>query len=211
MNGVWVAFEGPTGVGKTTVAQCLSEIMGWAADFGMDERNPFLDRFYGAGEPCALDMELWFLEHRHAQILQNVVPMRASNVALITDYHLLRNIVFSKFTLAGHEVGVFQSLFDQAISNCPQPDILVHLDASGQELHRRIRKRRRSYESGLSVPYLEKLACAFREGVNEFCSRRSIEAIRFNMDEIDICKNTKAIEEIKIGLLKALRKFLSRR
>jgi len=60
----YIAIEGPIGVGKTTLAKKLAEVLEYPTLFEPAAENPFLDRYYREGRRHALPTQLFFLLHR---------------------------------------------------------------------------------------------------------------------------------------------------
>ena len=66
-NLYYVAIEGTIGVGKTSLANLLSEKLGAKLVLESFEGNPFLSDFYDDPERHAFQTQLWFLLQRYQQ------------------------------------------------------------------------------------------------------------------------------------------------
>jgi len=99
---MYIAFEGPIGAGKTTLARLLAHELGPNVQtfFEGFERNPFLSDFYKDPSRWALPMQLTFLLERRKQLGQ-IVP-GARN--LVADHTLLKEKVFAPLVLQGDEL-----------------------------------------------------------------------------------------------------------
>ena len=64
----YIAIEGPVGVGKTTLANKLGELLNYPLMLEPVTENPFLDRFYAEGSNQALPTQLFFLLHRAKKV-----------------------------------------------------------------------------------------------------------------------------------------------
>ena len=56
----YLAIEGPIGVGKTTLARKLADLLNYPLMLEPVTDNPFLDRFYAEGASQALPTQLFF-------------------------------------------------------------------------------------------------------------------------------------------------------
>ena len=66
-NLYYVAIEGTIGVGKTSLANLLSEKLSAKLVLETFEDNPFLSDFYEDPERNAFQTQLWFLLQRYQQ------------------------------------------------------------------------------------------------------------------------------------------------
>ena len=66
-NLYYVAIEGTIGVGKTSLANLLSDRLGAKLVLEAFEDNPFLAEFYNDPERHAFQTQLWFLLQRYQQ------------------------------------------------------------------------------------------------------------------------------------------------
>ena len=66
-NLYYVAIEGPIGVGKTSLANLLSERLGARLILEGFDENPFLADFYEEPERYAFQTQLFFLLQRYQQ------------------------------------------------------------------------------------------------------------------------------------------------
>ena len=64
---LYVAVEGPIGVGKTTLVNRLNERLGASLVLEVVEENPFLSSFYEDPDRYAFQTQLFFLMSRFRQ------------------------------------------------------------------------------------------------------------------------------------------------
>jgi deoxyadenosine/deoxycytidine kinase len=108
--GIYVAIEGPIGVGKTTLVQRLSQRLGARLVLEVVEENPFLPRFYEDQARYAFQTQLFFLMSRFKQqqeLLQ--ADLFAPNV--LADYHLLKDRIFARLTLKADELALYDRVY----------------------------------------------------------------------------------------------------
>ena len=98
----YIVVEGPIGVGKTSLARRLATSL--SADLILEEvyENPFLQRYYEAGQSAALPAQMYFLFARARQI----DDLRQSDLfasVRVSDYLFARDRLFAELTLSPDE------------------------------------------------------------------------------------------------------------
>jgi deoxyadenosine/deoxycytidine kinase len=146
----YIAIEGPIGVGKTALAERLATRLDATAV--LEERdNPFLEDFYGGRTGAALQAQLFYLLNRHRQQLS----FRQADLfaqATVCDYLFDKDKIFAYLNLDDNELFIYQRLYDLLVRDIASPDLVIYLQASTDDLLRRLRDRRRDDDSGLPQP-----------------------------------------------------------
>ena len=151
---IYVAVEGPIGVGKTTLVRGLQERLGGQVLLEVVEENPFLSAFYGDPARYAFQTQLFFLMSRFRQ--QKELYQRLEHNVL-ADYHLLKDRIFAELTLGAEELKLYEEVYG-SLSTCVRPpDVLIYLHADFDTLIQRIQKRARPYEHNFDRAYLTRL------------------------------------------------------
>ena len=88
----YIAIEGTIGVGKTSLANLLSERLKAKLVLEEFEGNPFLSDFYEDPERHAFQTQLWFLIQRYKQ-QQELRQVDMFQNLVITDYMLLTKCI----------------------------------------------------------------------------------------------------------------------
>lgn len=153
----YIGFEGPIGVGKTTLATLLAERENCALVLEEVDSNEFLADFYSDHERWRLPMQLWFLTARQRQLATVQRPLPVMTVA---DYTYAKDAVFARALLDDREWRLYQRVRDGMRATAPTPDLIVYLDASNQALLDRISRRGRPYERAIDAAYLSSLRTA---------------------------------------------------
>src|SRR5262245_41971834 len=95
--GVFLAVEGPIGVGKTTLARLLQKT--WQAELVLEQfdENPFLPLFYADRQRYAWQTQLHFLIDRFDQWTE----LRPTATLRVSDYLFDKDHVFAELNLDG--------------------------------------------------------------------------------------------------------------
>jgi deoxyadenosine/deoxycytidine kinase len=156
----YIAVEGPTGVGKTAVAERLAQRLEASAVLEEWGQNPFLKPFYDGRPGAAFQAEVFFLLQRHRQ-QQELVQRNLFTHASIADYVFEKSRLFAYLNLEDSELSVYEKLYTLLAEGVPRPDLVVYLQAPTEVLARRIRQRGRPDESHLSEEYLAEVNRAY--------------------------------------------------
>jgi deoxyadenosine/deoxycytidine kinase len=121
----YICVEGCIGVGKTTVATQLANVIDGASllleDFG---RHPFLDDFY-ANPKYTFETEINFLLIHYHQLLKAIGEQPQ---ILISDYFFKKDMLFADANiLSEEEMSIFIQLFDYLSTRLVQPNIIICL------------------------------------------------------------------------------------
>ncbi|WP_414042158.1 deoxynucleoside kinase [Macrococcus sp. EM39E] len=152
MTPLYIAIEGPIGVGKSSLTTLLSKHLGVPAMYEIVEENPFLSDFYADIEKWSFQTEMFFLCHRYKELSE-----LNENTAVVSDYHILKNKVFARNTLNEKEYDKFIRIYDILTEDIRKPDATIFLTAELDTLKTRIEKRARDFEQIIEDDYLIKL------------------------------------------------------
>jgi deoxyadenosine/deoxycytidine kinase len=161
-GGRYIAVEGPIGVGKTTLARALGQEFDARVVFEQVEENPFLRRFYEEPRTFAFQAQLFFLLSRYRQQRQ-LAQQDLFNQSTVSDYLFAKDHIFAQINLESDELALYRQLFNLLNSRLPKPDLVVYLQARGEVLFERLRKRDRDYERRITPAYVDKIAEAYRD------------------------------------------------
>jgi deoxyguanosine kinase len=161
-TGRYIAVEGPIGVGKTALARRLAAEFGSRLLLEQVEENPFLRRFYEEPERYAFQTQLFFLLERYRQ-QHELGQLDLFSQGTVADYLFAKDAIFAALTLNADEFQLYQQIYQLLDRRLPRPDLVIYLEARPEVLLRRLRKRDRDFERGISPEYLGRLTEAFRE------------------------------------------------
>ena len=157
-----IAIEGNIGSGKTTLAKLLAQKLGATIELETFENNPFLAKFYQQPERYALPVELFFLTDRYAQLQKTSLSENGKGIC-ISDYTLVKSLVFARVTLKDDELMVYERVFKITYPSIPQPDLIIFLQNTPDNLLHRIQERGRPYEKAIEADYLEKIDQSYEQ------------------------------------------------
>jgi thymidylate kinase len=189
---LYVAIEGPIGVGKSTLVHRLRERMQARLVLEVVEENPFLARFYEDRARYAFQTQLFFLMSRFKQQeeLQQGDLFAPDTLA---DYHLLKDRIFARLTLRDEELALYERVYVSLEKQILQPDVLIYLSAPIDVLLERIRRRGRPFERDFDPDYLNLVAETYRHHFDHY---RSTPLLALDNTHLDYVRDDSMVERI---------------
>ena len=192
MSFHYIAVEGPTGVGKTAVAERLAQRLEASAMLEEWGQNPFLKPFYDGRAGAAFQDEVFFLLQRHRQ-QQELLQRNLFTQASITDYVFEKSRLFAYLNLEDSELSVYEKLYTLLAEGVPRPDLVVYLQAPTEVLARRIRQRGRPDETHLSEEYLSEVNRAYN---HYFFHYTHTPLLVVNTADVDFVKHESDLDDL---------------
>ncbi len=184
-----LAVVGTMGVGKTTVAQIISEEWGHDVFKERPEANTFLRGQYSDRPRYAFQTQMWFLMDIYQQIQQAQNGSRnAVFDAWITQYAES----YARAVLSKDELTVYTQLYDELTTRIQQPSLLIYLRADIPEILKRCRGRDRDFEKNVGVAYLTTLD----EFNREWIAASMLPKVIIETDGLDIVRSTRARQQM---------------
>ena len=191
-NLYYVAIEGTIGVGKTSLANLLSEKLTAKLVLEAFEDNPFLSDFYEDPERHAFQTQLWFLLQRYQQ-QQDLRQVDMFQNLVITDYMFVKDRLFASLNLNEKEMSLYDTVANMMERNVIHPDLVIFLQADTGTLMKNISKRGREIEKNISEDYID----ALNQVYNEYFFRyQNTPLVIINTNNIDFVNNHKDLEEV---------------
>ena len=160
-ENLYIAIEGPIGVGKSTLARLIQPDLDARLLMEVFEENPFLSSFYADREQYAFQTQLFFLLSRYRQ--QSVAPNLLAQGNAISDYTFAKDRLFAHLNVHGDELALYDHLHDLLAEKILDPDLIVYLRADTDVLMERIAVRDREYERNMDRGYIEALSHAYEQ------------------------------------------------
>ncbi len=154
-----VSVAGVIGVGKTTLAKKLGEVLRAPVLFEPYDTNPFLPEVYAGKSELALDSQLYFLVFRSQQLGKEALsPGRAT----VTDYVFDQERIYARRLLNPTQLALYESIYPPFAQRATTPALVIWLQDSPTACLERIRRRSRPYEQGVTLAFLEALDGDYR-------------------------------------------------
>jgi deoxyadenosine/deoxycytidine kinase len=158
----YIVVEGPIGVGKTSLAKILAHEFQARSVFERVEDNPFLPKFYKSREIYAFQNQTFFLLNRYQQQME-LAQQDLFNQNSVADYLFAKDQIFASLTLSAEELNLYQQIYALLNARVPKPDLVVYLQARPEVLYKRVKKRDKKYERGVTFEYLSEVSQAYNQ------------------------------------------------
>jgi deoxyguanosine kinase len=191
-NTKYIVVEGPIGVGKTSLAKILAGEFQARSVFERVEDNPFLAKFYKAREAYAFQNQTFFLLSRYQQQME-LSQQDLFNQNVVSDYLFAKDRIFAALTLSTEELNLYQQIYALLNARVPKPDLVVYLQARPEVLYKRIKKRDKKYERGVTFEYLSEVAQAYNQF---FFHYDETPLLVVNTSEIDFVSSSKDLADL---------------
>jgi deoxyadenosine/deoxycytidine kinase len=162
MKAKYVVVEGPIGVGKTSLAKMLAGEFQARTVFERVEDNPFLPKFYKSREMYAFQNQTFFLLNRYQQQME-LSQQNLFNQNTVADYLFAKDQIFATLTLSAEELSLYQQIYGLLNTRVPKPDLVVYLQARPEVLYKRVKKRDKKFERGVTFEYLTEVSQAYNQ------------------------------------------------
>jgi deoxyadenosine/deoxycytidine kinase len=188
----YIVVEGPIGVGKTSLARILATELQARTVFERVEDNPFLPKFYKARETYAFQNQTFFLLNRYHQQLE-LCQQDLFNHNTVADYLFAKDNIFAALTLSNEELKLYQQIYALLTTRVPKPDVVVYLQARPEVLYKRVKKRDKSFERGVTFEYLAEVAQAYNRF---FFNYDETPLLVVNTSDIDFVASSKHLADL---------------
>ena len=154
-----VAIDGPIGVGKTSLVELLARRF-HGTQVLEDVENPFLADFYRRRKGAAFQTQLFFLLSRYQQQME-IAQIDLFTTLVLADYHFPKDKIFACLNLDDSELLIYDKLYSLLADSVPKPDLVIYLQGSLETCMRRVKRRLKSNEKGITPEYVAQLIEAY--------------------------------------------------
>lgn len=155
-----ISVAGIIGAGKTTLANALSDCLGWRMIAEAYDTNPYLPRVYGGEAEFALDSQLYFLKSRVEQLKRSELHPREFAVS---DYIFEKEMIYARLLLNSEQLADYTPQYEQLSGKISPPTLVIYLDVPPDKCLDRIHLRNRPYEQKIKKDLLENLYQAYND------------------------------------------------
>ncbi len=191
-NLYYLAIEGPIGVGKTSLANLMSEKLSARLVLEKFEENPFLQDYYEDPDRFAFQVQLFFLLQRYQQ-QQELRQVDMFHNLLISDYMFVKDRLFASLNLNERDLVLYETVAPHLEKNIINPDLVIYLQADTETLMKNVAKRGRDFEKNLSWDYLDAVNQVYSE---YFFSYQDTPLVIINTNDIDFVENEDDLKEV---------------
>ena len=192
MSYKFIAIEGNIGVGKTTLANMLSQSLGARLVLEEFAENPFLAKFYENPAQYAFSVELFFMAERFKQLKDLLAQQDLFHATTVSDYLFTKCLLFAKVNLPEDEFQLYQRLFEMMQPQILQPDLLIYLHAPVSKLQDNIKKRNRLYELNIQNDYLFNI----QQTYTQYIKHQPIKTLYIDASNADFIDNPQHLKVI---------------
>jgi deoxyadenosine/deoxycytidine kinase len=193
MSKKLVVVAGNIGAGKTSLTERIGTRLGWRTDFESVANNPYLPDFYADMHAWSFHLQIFFLGHRADQYLEAARDPRSAILdrSIYEDAYIFSRALHHMGNLSERDYLSYRKLFDLVVASLPQPNLLVYLKCPADVLMKRIRKRARNMETGISSDYLCLLESFYDDWLLSFdlCP-----VLTIRTDDVDFVNQPMALE-----------------
>jgi deoxyadenosine/deoxycytidine kinase len=188
----FIAIEGNIGAGKTSLASRIAEEYNAKLILEQFEENSFLPKFYKEPDKYAFPLEMSFLASRFQQLKDQLGPQDLFKTFTISDYYIIKSLIFAKKTLQTDEYKLYTRFFNIIHQQLPKPDLFVFLHVETIKLQQNIKQRGRPYEQEIEDTYLDKI----QEGYFEFIKQSNLRVLVLDTNNIDFVNNQEDYQKV---------------
>ena len=155
-----VSIAGIIGVGKTTLAEKLSKLLGGKLVLEAYDTNPFMPEVYAGQKELALDSQLYFLTSRTGQLNPDILQ---PGQITVSDYIFDKELIYARCLLDARQLSLYEKIYPRFSSQVSSPVLVIYLQDSTKNCLVRIHKRNRPYEQKIEMQFLSSLDSDYRQ------------------------------------------------
>ncbi|WP_163538595.1 deoxynucleoside kinase [Gracilibacillus sp. YIM 98692] len=192
-----IAIAGTVGIGKTTLAKRLAEVLHFRTSLEEIDNNPYLEKFYQNFERWSFHLQVYFLSERfkNQQRIYEAGGGFVQDRSIYEDHDIFARMQYETGTMTEIDYQTYYSLFESMVMTpyFQHPDLLIYLEGSFDDILRRIQTRGRKMEQETPVSYWEEMYNRYDNWINQF---QACPVLRINMKEYDIVYDPSSIAMI---------------
>ena len=169
MENKYILVSGNIGSGKTTFAKQLGNNLGFQVYLEPYENNPYLNRFYENMREWSFKSQVYFLSYHLKQHLE-ITNMEKENIikdcSIYESVEIFGKNVYKNGNMSEEDWETYYTLYLHVLKTIRKPDLIIRLDCPINTLVKRVARRGRTMESGVTKEYLSDLDTLYAEWID---------------------------------------------
>ena len=187
----FITLAGNIGCGKTTAAKLVSQHFGFELFDEPVIDNRFLRQYYADMKRWSMTLQMEFLIRRveHHELIETVPKSCVQDRSLYEDPEIFAKYLHGLGNMTDNELNLYFEYFERLKQKLHTPDLIVYLKVDNTDvLLKRIRKRGRKEEMGITKDFLEGLSGYYVSFPQIIKNKYGVDVVTFNVTETDIRK-----------------------
>lgn len=182
-----IAVAGTVGVGKSTLANKLGELLDFKVMHENVATNPYLDKYYHDFSRWAFHLQIFFLAER----FKDQKKMFSYGGGFIMDRSIYEDVeIFAKMnyekgTMSQEDWDTYRNLFEAMVMSpyFEEPDLIIYIEGDIDQVVDRINERGREMEIQTDIEYWRELDNRYKSWIEEINDKR---LLRLNINQYDV-------------------------
>lgn len=182
-----LAVAGTVGVGKSTLANKLGDVLDYKVMHENVASNPYLDKYYNDFETWAFHLQIFFLAER----FKDQKRMFSYGGGFIMDRTIYEDIeIFAKMnydkgTMNEDDWNTYSQLFESMVMSpyFEKPDLIIYLEGDLEQIIDRIEERGREMEIATDKEYWRELDRRYKQWIENLTD---IQVLRLDINQYDV-------------------------
>lgn len=165
-----IAVAGNIGVGKTTLAERLSQHFDWKVYYEEVDNNPYLQDFYQNMKRWSFNLQVYFLNSRLQQVrkIRNGAKVGIQDRTIYEDASIFAPNLYEMGLMSKRDFENYIRLFKSMNALFEPPDLMIYLRASIGTMVKQISKRGREFEGNIRTEYLKNLNAYYENWISNY-------------------------------------------
>lgn len=186
-KNIKIGIAGTVGVGKTTFANKIGELLDLRVMHENVDNNPYLFKYYENFERWGFHLQIFFLAERfkaHKKMFEYGTGF-IQDRTIYEDYAIFAKMNYEKGQMSEDDYNTYKSLFEAMVLNpfFEDPDLVIFLEADIDSVIDRINLRGRDGETTTDIDYWHELHSRYSVWVDTFSNSR---LLRININDYDV-------------------------
>lgn len=168
IKGLYISLAGMIGAGKTTLAHALGKYFELPVYEEPVTANEYLDAFYADMKTNGAMFQIHLSTERYEQQQQIIWNKKGAiqDRSLYED-QLFAELLFDLGIMSEMHYKIYMNAYAQKCLTVRHPDIVVFIDVSAENSLKRIKKRGRECEKGITIEYLRALHAKYQKFIEK--------------------------------------------